>query len=171
MLYEDIFREFELQQVRYLVVGGVAVNLYGYARLTVDLYMMVDLSDQNMSKIFQAMEKLGYKPRVPVRATEIISPYRRMEWIEQKGAIVFTFVHQYQPYKHLDIFLKNPIEFEKAYSRSKVFQVGKMSIRVANIEDLIAMKQASKRPKDLTDIAQLKKLKRLAEPGKSKDGS
>jgi len=37
MLYEDIFREFEREGVRYLVVGGIAVNLYGYVRLTVDL--------------------------------------------------------------------------------------------------------------------------------------
>jgi hypothetical protein len=36
MIYEEIFREFEKVKVRYLAVGGVAVNLYGYVRLTDD---------------------------------------------------------------------------------------------------------------------------------------
>ncbi len=40
MIYEDIFREFELKGVCYLVVGGVAVNFYGYVRITMDLDIM-----------------------------------------------------------------------------------------------------------------------------------
>ena len=43
MIYEEIFREFEQKDVRYLIVGGMAVNLYGYLRLTIDLDLMVDL--------------------------------------------------------------------------------------------------------------------------------
>jgi len=171
MIYEDILREFELQQVRYVVVGGVAVNLYGYARLTVDLDVMIDLAEENLFKVVSIMDRLGYKPRVPVKPGEIISPAKRNEWIEQKGAVVFTFVHLDRPYRHLDIFLNNPIDFEKAYSRSKIFQVGNVKIRVASIEDLIAMKQVSKRPRDLEDIGQLQKLNELIRAGKNTDDS
>ena len=42
MIYEEIFKEFESVGVRYLVVGGMAVNLFGYARLTMDMDIMVD---------------------------------------------------------------------------------------------------------------------------------
>ena len=42
MIYEEIFKEFECLGVRYLVVGGMAVNLFGYARLTMDMDIMVD---------------------------------------------------------------------------------------------------------------------------------
>ncbi|MCD6254817.1 MAG: hypothetical protein J7J44_00915 [Deltaproteobacteria bacterium] len=66
MIYEEIFREFEQIGVRYLIVGGMAVNLYGYLRLTIDLDLMVDLSDENLSKIINVMERLGYIPKVPV---------------------------------------------------------------------------------------------------------
>jgi hypothetical protein len=45
MIYEEIFREFEKAKVRYLFVGGVAINLYGYVRLTMDLDIMAVLSD------------------------------------------------------------------------------------------------------------------------------
>jgi len=48
MIYKEIFKEFELRGVRYLVVGGMAVNLYGYIRLTMDLDIMVELPDKNL---------------------------------------------------------------------------------------------------------------------------
>jgi hypothetical protein len=70
MIYEEIFKEFELRGVRYLVVRGMAVNLYGYIRLTMYLDIMVDLSDKNLSKVVDATEKFGYTPRVPVNPHE-----------------------------------------------------------------------------------------------------
>jgi len=59
MIYEEIFREFELKDVRYLVVGGIAVNLYGYIRLTMDLDIMADLSDKNLWKVVEVMGQPG----------------------------------------------------------------------------------------------------------------
>ncbi len=47
MPYEKVFRKFEVAGVRYLVVGGIAVNLHGYACVTVDLDRMLDLSRDN----------------------------------------------------------------------------------------------------------------------------
>jgi hypothetical protein len=37
MFYEQVFRVLHKHEVRYLVVGGVAVNLYGVLRMTADL--------------------------------------------------------------------------------------------------------------------------------------
>ena len=37
MLYDDVFRELAVRRVRYLGVGGIALNLHGYARLTMDM--------------------------------------------------------------------------------------------------------------------------------------
>jgi len=36
LFYEDIFKALESNQVKYLVIGGVAVNLYGVQRATGD---------------------------------------------------------------------------------------------------------------------------------------
>lgn len=171
MIYEDIFKRFESEGVRYIVVGGVAVNLYGYARLTVDLDLMVDLDEENMSKIVRVMEDVGYKPRVPVAAHQIISSEEREQWVRQKGTVVFTFVDSQRPYRNVDIFLTNPIDFEKAYARSRVLRIRDLSIRVASIDDLVTMKKGSGRPRDLEDIAQLEKLKDLARHMKDQDDS
>ncbi len=161
MIYEEIFREFEKVKVRYIVVGGMAVNLYGYVRLTMDLDIMADLSDDNIVKIVDVMEKFDYAPRVPVNPHEFISKERRDEWVKEKGAVVFTFIDPKNPYKHIDIFLSNPVNFEQAYSRKGVIAIGDIKINIASIDDLIKMKSITKRPRDLEDINHLERIKSL----------
>ncbi len=165
MIYEEIFREFELKGVRYLVVGGMAVNLYGYVRLTMDLDIMVDLSEENLSKVVDIMEEFGYTPRVPVNPHEFISKERRDEWIREKRALVFTFIDLKSPFKHIDIFLSNPIDFEDAYSRRETMVVGGIRINLASVDDLIRMKRSAGRPRDMEDINHLERIKALRGKG------
>ena len=163
MIYEEVFKEFEKRKVKYLIVGGIAVNFYGYVRLTVDLDLMIDLSDENLSKIVDILEKLGYVPKVPVEHHELISKEKRDEWIQKKGAIVFTFIHPENPFKLIDIFLVNPVNFEQAYSNKKVIQIKGINVNVASIDDLIKMKSLCGRPRDIEDINHLKRIKQLRE--------
>ena len=37
MFYKEVFEALNTNQVQYLVVGGVALNLHGYPRMTYDL--------------------------------------------------------------------------------------------------------------------------------------
>ncbi len=159
MIYEDVFREFELKGVRYLVVGGIAVNLYGYVRLTMDLDIMVDLSEENLAKVIEIMKNLGYSPRVPVNPDEFISERNRDEWIKEKGAVVFTFIDLKNPYRHVDIFLNNPVEFEGAFLRKEVMEIRGIKILVASIDDIIKLKSITERPRDKEDIIHLEKIK------------
>ena len=162
MLYEDVFREFQNEHIRYLVVGGIAVNLYGYVRLTVDLDAMVDLSESNLVKVVKSMGRLEYAPRVPVNPADLISEEKRDKWIREKGAIVFTFVHSRRPSKQVDFFLSNPIDFEKADRRKTVRVVSDIQIPIASIGDIISLKLTSGRPRDKEDIEYLK---RITHPG------
>ena len=159
MIYEDIFKEFELRDVRYLVVGGMAVNLYGYVRLTVDLDIMADLSEKNLSKVIEIMEKFGYTPRVPVNPHEFLSNEKRDEWIKKKGAVVFTFIDLNEPFKHIDIFLSNPIDFEEAYSRREMITIGAIKVSIISIDDLIELKSLSGRQRDVEDIDHLERIR------------
>ena len=164
MIYEEIFRDFELKDVRYLVVGGMAVNLYGYVRLTVDLDIMADLSENNLSKIIEVMQKFGYTPRVPVNPHEFLSEEKREKWIRKKGAIVFTFIDLEEPFKHIDIFLSNPIDFEEAYSRKELIEIGGIKVSIVSIDDLMKMKASTGRPRDREDIHHLERIKGLKRP-------
>lgn len=163
MIYEDILMEFERKGVRYLVVGGVAVNLYGYVRLTMDVDIMVDLSDENLLRVVEIMGNLGYSPRVPINAKEFISVRNREQWIKEKGAVVFTFIDLKNPYRHVDIFLNNPVDFEEAFLRKEIIEVRGIKIFVASIDDLIKMKLYTQRPRDKEDIIHLEKIKKMRE--------
>ena len=57
MIYERIFEALNRKEVRYLVVGGVAMVLYGYGRLTVDLDLLVDLDSDNLDKLVKALNE------------------------------------------------------------------------------------------------------------------
>jgi len=54
--------------VRYLVAGGLAVNAYGYLRLTHDVDLVIQLKPGNVIPAFAALASLGYRPMVPVTA-------------------------------------------------------------------------------------------------------
>ena len=161
MIYEEIFREFESVGVRYLVVGGMAVNLFGYARMTMDMDIMADLSDENLARIVDVMRMHGYSPRNSASPEELISADKRDEWIREKGAIVFTFIDRLKPFKQIDIFLCNPIDFEDAYKKKVVMAIGDMKLNVISIDDLIRIKSSAGRPRDLEDIHHLERILKL----------
>lgn len=169
MIYEEIFIEFEKRNVRYLVAGGMAVNLYGYVRMTMDLDIMVDLADENLKKIIAVMEENNYKPRIPIKSNELISKDKRDEWIKEKGAIVFTFINYNEPYKNIDIFLNNPVDFEEAYSRKEVIVAGNVKINLVSLDDIIKMKRSAGRPRDVEDIKHLEKCRKFILKEKKND--
>jgi predicted nucleotidyltransferase len=63
MMFEPVFAALNHRNVRYLVVGGVAVVLHGYARLTADLDLVVDLAEDQATA---AIEALANNPMLSV---------------------------------------------------------------------------------------------------------
>ena len=47
MFFLEFFRALEREGVRYLVVGGVAINLHGAERMTSDVDLMLALDAEN----------------------------------------------------------------------------------------------------------------------------
>jgi len=158
MLYGDVFRELARRKVRYLVVGGFAVNLHGAARLSYDLDLMIDLTPDNVAAALDAMAALGFTPRQPVNAADLLSPEKREAWMREKRAVVFSFAGD--GFRSVDVFLKNPVDFEDAYRNKVEFPSGGAVIPVAGIKDIISMKRIAGRPRDLEDIAQLERIGR-----------
>ena len=50
MFYERIFRELANRNIKYLVIGGIAVNIHGYSRATGDLDIMLSLEKDNLER-------------------------------------------------------------------------------------------------------------------------
>ncbi|HEX2251636.1 MAG TPA: hypothetical protein VHQ65_00040 [Thermoanaerobaculia bacterium] len=60
---EQVLKALGRAEVRYLVVGGVAVVLHGYLRATADLDLLLALDEVNVRRAVSALEALGYRPR------------------------------------------------------------------------------------------------------------
>ena len=51
IFYSEVLKEFQKQKVKYLIVGGIAMNLLGAMRATSDLDILVEMSNEDLKKI------------------------------------------------------------------------------------------------------------------------
>lgn len=160
-LYKKIFKELEKAKINYLIVGGVAVNLYGYARFTGDVDILLALNPSNLSKMDKLMHSLDYVERIPVNIKELGNKTKLNEFIKKKGLKAYTSISNSQPQLDIDVIVEQSIDF-KDYDKGKtIIKVWDMELPVVSIDDLIKMKKSAKRAKDMLDIEALLKLKEL----------
>ena len=162
-LFEPLFRALNATGSRYVVVGGLATVLHGYARLTADVDLIVDLAPQPARRLVEALVDLGLSPRAPVDAVDFADPARRERWADEKGMQVFSLVDGANPMRAVDLFVRSPIDFELLWSRAQVMPLESTEVRVASLDDLIALKQLAGRPQDVDDIRQLEQIRRRRE--------
>ena len=68
--------------VIYLVVGWIAVAAHGYGRLTIDVDLVVKLEKDDILGCFDALNTLGYQPRLRITADQFADESQRRQWIE-----------------------------------------------------------------------------------------
>src|SRR5713101_1184841 len=68
MFYIELFRALEEEKVRYLLVGGLAVNLHGIARFTADVDIMLALDAENLGHCVAAAGTVGPDARCSRKA-------------------------------------------------------------------------------------------------------
>ena len=158
--FDTIFAALQRTGVRYVVVGGVAVNLHGYQRFTKDVDLVIELVADRALKVLQALEAIGYRPTVPVKLTDFADPAIREGWIRDKGMMVFQ-MYSDQTRMSIDIFVRYPLDFDELWDQGTKIDLPDTVLRIASIDHLILMKRQASRPQDLLDIEQLEKIKRL----------
>jgi hypothetical protein len=159
-LFEPVFVALNSAGARYVVVGGLATVLHGYARLTADIDMIVDLDPPELKKTLMAMASLGLRPRAPVDPLAFADEEVRRSWIVEKGMTVFSFWDPKVPMREVDLFVEHPIPFTELWERSDLVELDQTSVRIASILDLIALKRLAGRPEDLQDIEALEEIAR-----------
>ena len=159
-LLEPLFAGLNRDGVRYVVVGGLAVVLHGFARLTADVDLVVDLAPDEARKAMIVLGGLGLRPRAPVDPLAFADANVRESWIRDKGMRVFSLWDPANPMREVDLFVEHPIPFPDLWERSETLSLATTSVRVASIPDLIRLKLLAGRPQDLTDIEALDEILR-----------
>jgi predicted nucleotidyltransferase len=159
MFCGEIFTQLQKNKVKYLVVGGVAVNLYGFARLTGDLDIMLLLKDANIKKFLAVAKRLGFKPKIPVPIDDFADEEKRRAWIEKKKMLAFCIYNKNNPDEVIDVLIDGCGDFEKAYNKKEIMKSGLFKIPVVCLDDLIALKRKANRERDKIDIRVLEQIR------------
>ncbi len=156
---EAVWRALNDAGVRYLVAGGVAVYAHGYARLTKDLDLVVQLDSSNINRAFAALAGLGYQPTVPVTAEAFADAASRRRWIDEKGMRVLNFYSDLHRDTPVDVLVEEPFHFDVEYEEAMVARLSPhMPIRFVSLKTLVEMKLAANRQQDLIDVEHLRRL-------------
>jgi len=154
-LYEPILEALNRNQVRYVVVGGVAVVLHGYARLTADLDLAVDLLPREARRAVGTLVNLGFLPRAPVDPYGFAEPSIRTRWMAQPGVQGLSMRDQSDPSRTVDVLGVELVPFGELWDRSDLVCLRGTAARVASVRDLITLKRLAARPEDQIDIEAL----------------
>ena len=152
---EAVTKALNAAQVRYLVVGGVAVVLHGYLRTTGDLDLVIQLEHTNLSRALEALQSLGFRPKAPVRFSDFANSETRQSWITTKGLTVLSLASPRLPAFEVDLFASEPFDFDSVYARAADVKLDHVAVRVIGLDDLIDLKLRVGRPQDTTDVAAL----------------
>ncbi len=148
----EVIRALEKHKVRYALVGGYALSLHGLVRATMDVDMVISLNQTQLEAVEKALQSIGLTSRLPLNARDIAE--FRKEYIEKRNLMAWSFIDFKDPTRMVDILLTDSL---KSFSVEN-FKVGSHKIRVVSLEDLLRMKQKSKRPQDQLDVQSIKEL-------------
>lgn len=73
-IFKRLFKALNEANVKYLVCGGIAVNLYGIQRATADIDIALSLDEDNLRRFISVANELGLKPKIPVKLDELLNP-------------------------------------------------------------------------------------------------
>ncbi len=159
--YQSLLRAFNKEGLKYLIVGGVAVNLHGYPRFTNDIDILLALDHENLAKMARIMQDFGYQQRLPISIQELDDSDKVRTLIKEKGLVAYSFIHVTEPQFNIDVLVGQSAEFEKFSAHRMKAEVWGLEVPVVSIDDLIAMKKDSDREKDIQDVVALLELKGL----------
>ncbi|OLD28837.1 MAG: hypothetical protein AUJ04_00595 [Acidobacteria bacterium 13_1_40CM_3_55_6] len=138
---QNVFASFQKNDVKYLVIGGIAAVLYGVPRATFDLDVLVEPTIENAERLLTAMIEAGLGTASLTNAEEVLS----------KEITIFT------DRIRLDVQTSTPgISFEQAWQRRVTMNYRGQTLEVVSLADLIASKRAAGRDVDLEDVRILK---------------
>ena len=138
---QSVFASFQKNDVKYLVIGGIAAVLYGVPRATFDLDVLIEPTRENAERLLSAMIEAGLGTASLTNAEEVLS----------KEITIFT------DRIRLDVQTSTPgISFEQAWERRVAMSYRGQTLEVISLGDLIASKIAAGRDVDLEDVRILK---------------
>ncbi len=140
---EDLLRSLNAHNVEFVIIGATAFPIHGYARATLDIDLFIRPEPRNAGRVLDALRDFGYDT-AEITLEDLLT---RKVLIRQY--LVETDIHPFV----------TGITFDQVWENRISGTFGKEKVYYASLDDLIIMKEAAGRPKDLEDLKVLKILK------------
>jgi predicted nucleotidyltransferase len=136
-------------EIRFVLVGGLAVNAWGYLRATQDVDVVPDPSVENLERLDVLLQELGGRVDVggrlldPTAISTFLRTGDRTLVVTELGRVdVLQGLPQIPAFASLD-------------ADATDVDIDGLVVRVCSLEHLLAMKRASERPRDRDDLEAL----------------
>jgi hypothetical protein len=151
-------------KIDYVLVGGLAVTLHGYQRLTMDVDVVLALNDANLARFIDCAKSANLKPVLPIPIDSLRDAALIDLWHREKDMLAFALRGPELMATVIDVLVRPVVSFDELKRNAVTKRIGPLSIPVAGIDDLIILKTGTGRSKDVLDIEELRKIKlQLAE--------
>lgn len=148
-IWHKIIKGLNKAKFNYVLVGAAALVIHGIPRTTLDLDIYISAKKDILIKLFKLADILGLESEERAVLKICHSP---------KLFIGQWLCFSYKDQDVLDVFLASENEFKRLYKNSRLKKDKKISIRVASLHDIAAMKKSSARPIDLSDLDSIREI-------------
>lgn len=161
MFYLDLFKALQEERVDYVVVGGLAVNLHGVERATMDVDLVLAMNAANLGRFLKAATRLTLTPMLPVPIESLCDAKQLKAWVRDKHMIAFALHSATPNLPTVDIIVQPAVSFATMRRNRIEKDIGGVRFSLASIDDLIRLKTGTGRKKDAYDIEALKIARRV----------
>lgn len=141
--FKELFKSLNANNVRYLMIGGYAVGVYGYPRATNDIDIFLSDDSRNIENFIRALKDFG------LAGSDLDDVFKEKRSLVELGV---------EPLKVQFMNFADGINFDEAFQARNVIAVEDIFINTISKPDLIKNKLASGRHKDLADVDRLNQL-------------
>jgi hypothetical protein len=138
--------------VDYVVIGGVAVQVHGHRRTTMDLDLAPDPAPENLRRLAAALDDLEARPLDPALEGAEVS-------VTDPERLALAPVVPLLITRHGQVHVLKEPKGSRAFGQLRdaalVVELDGVEVPIASLDDLIRMKRAAGRPQDLEDVAAL----------------
>ena len=140
---EGLLKLLKEHKVDFVVIGATAFPVHGYARATLDIDIFIRATEKNSEKTLAALKAFGYD----------VTDLNKEDLLKKK-----ILIRQYAVETDIHPFVTG-ITFDRVWKNKVRAKLGNTYAYFASLTDLIRMKLAAARPKDVEDVKYLKKLR------------
>lgn len=147
--FKELLSIFNVNQVKYLIIGGYAVSEYAEPRYTKDLDIWIEASEANGEKIYKSLMEFK-APLFNLKAEDFAN----------EG----SFYQMGRPPVRVDILMSiEGMSFAEAWKTRNVIDFFGVEANFISLDNLIKSKKLAGRPQDLTDAENLLLAKNIKE--------